>query len=94
MIQTTDELYPRNKNDETHLRNAGFQWGPRFTHINRTIILNEVQALLACCQPDERRDGYLAAIQEDNCLGKCTVATLKLSGQRLSGQYYIISSIT
>ena len=50
-------------------------------------MLNELRSLMAYCQSDVTRDRYLSAIQEDNCLGKRTAATRKLSGQRLSELY-------
>jgi hypothetical protein len=50
-------------------------------------MLDELRAVLANCRPDATRDSYLSAIQEDNCLGKRTAATRKLSSQRLSELY-------
>jgi hypothetical protein len=50
-------------------------------------MLDELRAMLANCRPDATRDSYLSAIQEDNCLGKRTSATRKLSSQRLSELY-------
>jgi hypothetical protein len=86
LIQT-EVLLPKTKCDETRLRDAGFRWGQRGTHTSRTLMLEELRALLAKCQPDASRDDYLSAIHEDNCLGKRTVATRKLSSQRLSELY-------
>src|SRR5690606_1625497 len=51
------------------------------------IMLDELRAVLANCRPDGRRDDYLTAIHENNCLGKRTAATRKLSSQRLSELY-------
>jgi hypothetical protein len=50
-------------------------------------MFDELQALLAHSKPEASRADYLAAIQEDNCLGKRTVSTRKLSSQRLSELY-------
>jgi len=50
-------------------------------------MLDELRAVLAHCQPGATRDDYLSAINEDNCLGKRTAATRKLSSQRLSELY-------
>jgi hypothetical protein len=50
-------------------------------------MLNELRSVLASCRPDATRDEYLHAIHEDNCLGKRTVATRRLSSQRLSELY-------
>lgn len=80
-------LQIKTKNDETQLREAGFRWGDRGTHTSRTIMLKELSALLANCPPDASRDDYLSAILKDNCLGKRTAATRKLSSQRLSELY-------
>ena len=82
-----DGLQPTTKGDEARLRDAGFRWGQRGTHTSRTIMLDELRAMLANCRPDATRDNYLSAIQEDNCLGKRTSATRKLSSQRLSELY-------
>ena len=73
---------------ETQISHSlGFRWGPKGTHTSRTIMLQELRALLANCRSDATRDEYLAAIHEDNCLGKRTAATRKLSSQRLSELY-------
>jgi len=82
-----DELRPRTEADEVRLRDAGFRWGKKGTHTSRTIMLAELRAVLANCPPDATRADYLAAIHEDNCLGKRTAATRKLSSQRLSELY-------
>jgi hypothetical protein len=78
---------PHGVADENRLRNAGFRWGQKGTHTSRTIMLEELRALLANCRPDATRDDYISAVLEDNCLGKRTVATRKLSCQRLSELY-------
>jgi len=83
-ILTTDELQPQTERDEVRLRDVGFRWGQKGTHTSRTIMLGELHSLFSTCRPDATRDEYLSAIQEDNCLGKRTVATRRLSSQRLS----------
>jgi hypothetical protein len=50
-------------------------------------MVDELRAVLASCRPDATRDDYLASIHKDNCLGKRTAATRKLSSQRLSELY-------
>jgi hypothetical protein len=50
-------------------------------------MLEELRALFANCRPDATRDDYISAVLEDNCLGKRTAATRKLSCQRLSELY-------
>jgi len=83
----TDELRPRGAADEVRLRDAGFRWGQKGTHTSRTIMLDELRLLLASCRRDAARHEYLSAIHDDNCLGKRTAATRKLSSQRLSELY-------
>lgn len=86
-ILVTDELRPQTDRDEVRLRDFGFRWGQKGTHTSRTIMLDELRALFSACRPEATRDEYLSAIQEDNCLGKRTVATRRLSSQRLSELY-------
>lgn len=83
----TDELRPCGDADEVCLRDAGFRWGQKGTHTSRTMMLEELRSVLGNCPAHASRDDYLSAIQEDNCLGKRTVATRKLSSQRLSELY-------
>jgi hypothetical protein len=86
-ILSSNALNLATKDDEVRLRNAGFRWGEKGTHTSRTIMLEELRAVLSNCRPGASRANYLSAILEDNCLGKRTVATRKLSGQRLSELY-------
>ena len=83
----TDELRPRDDADAERLRDAGFRWGQKGTHTSRTIMLDELRSVLGRCPPSATRDDYLSAIREDNCLGKRTAATRRLSSQRLSELY-------
>jgi hypothetical protein len=71
----------------------GFRSGDKGTHTSRTMMLAELSALLAICGPDASREQYLAAIIEDNALGKSTVSTRKLSAQRLAELYGLDRSI-
>lgn len=86
-ILPTDRWQPRSKADEVLLQDSGFRWGEKGTHTSRTIMLDELRAVLATCRPNATREDYLAAVHEDNCLGKRTGATRKLSSQRLSELY-------
>lgn len=92
-IQRVDWLQPSTTAEEIFLHNAGFRWGKKGTHTSRTIMLDELQTLLACCQQDASPEDYTTAIIEDNCLGKRTVATRKLTFQRLSELYALDSQI-
>ena len=62
---------------------AGFRLGARGTHTSRTIMLAELEAVLATAGADAARADYAAAIVETNCLSKPTAATRRLSRQRL-----------
>lgn len=66
---------------------AGLRFGDRGTHTSRTMMLAELQELLRALPPETDRDGYLAAIVDDNVLGKATGATRRLTGQRLGELY-------
>lgn len=65
----------------------GFRSGNRGTHTSRTMMLAELSHLLSAVQEAATREDYAVAILEDNCLGKRTSATRKLSLQRLAELY-------
>ncbi len=65
----------------------GFRWGDKGTHTSRTIMLDELGLLMAACPVNAMREQYRAAVEKDNCLRKHTVATRRLSAQRLSELY-------
>ena len=71
--------------DQTDL--WGFRSGERGTHTSRTIMLDELSDLLDAAPIEASRRDYAHAIMEENCLGKRTSATRKLSLQRLSELY-------
>ena len=71
----------------------GFRSGDRGTHTCRTIMLDELSTLLDSVAPDAGRTDYLAAIIENNALEKQTVATRKLTAQRLKELYALESSV-
>jgi hypothetical protein len=66
---------------------AGFRFGDRGTHTSRTMMLAELSAALSSASPDAARVDYAAAIVDANCLGKPTLATRRLSSQRLGELY-------
>lgn len=66
---------------------VGFRFGDKGSHTSRTIMLDELSVLLRVASPEAKRVEYRTLIVEDNCLGKRTVATRKLSDQRLSELY-------
>ena len=62
---------------------AGFRLGAKGTHTSRTMMLAELEAVLAAAEAGAVRADYAAAIIETNCLSKPTAATRRLSCQRL-----------
>lgn len=66
---------------------AGFRFGHIGTHTSRTIMLDELTAVLAAVPVNGKPDEYAAAIIEENCLGKQTVSTRRLTLQRLRELY-------
>jgi hypothetical protein len=66
---------------------AGFRFGPIGTHTSRTIMLAELAAVLAVVPSDAKADDYRSAAVEGNCFAKQTVATRRLTFQRLRELY-------
>lgn len=69
------------------LERAGLRFGDRGVHTSRTIMLAELSELLAVCPAGASREDQSKAIVEDNALGKDTVATRRLTDQRLGELY-------
>jgi len=65
----------------------GFRFGDRGTHTSRTMMLDELRATIDGAPGDASRADYVAAIVENNRLGKPTSATRSLSAQRLTELY-------
>lgn len=66
---------------------AGFRFGHIGTHTSRTIMLEELAATFTAVPIDSRLPAYAEAIVEENCLGKQTVSTRRLTLQRLRELY-------
>ena len=66
---------------------VGFKFGAKGTHSSRTIMSDELSNLLCAASPTATRTDYRSLIINDNCLGKRTTATRRLSYQRLSEMY-------
>jgi hypothetical protein len=66
---------------------AGFRAGARGTHTSRTIMFEEVSALLQATTSGATRTAYAQAIVELNCLAKPTAASRRLTNQRLGELY-------
>ena len=65
----------------------GFRFGNKGTHTSRTIMLEELSTLLRVSNPTFSHEEYRRVIVQDNCLGKRTVSTRRLTFQRLSELY-------
>ncbi len=78
---------------EKILERFGFRFGEVGTHSSRTLMLSELSQLLGAVPFHAERAIYLHAVIEDNLLGKRTVATRRLTAQRLSELYGLDSTI-
>lgn len=66
---------------------------PAGTHTSRTIMLDELAALLASCRPDASYEDYAAAVVETNVLGKATLVTRKKSLRHLRELYSLRADV-
>lgn len=69
----------------------GFKFGEKGMHTSRTIMLDELSLLLCTGRTVPTRTEYRALIVEQNCLGKRTVSSRKLTDQRL-GELYALDA--
>lgn len=77
----------RNEAEMAVLERIGFRFGDKGAHTSRTIMVEELTALLRACPAEATRSDYSVAVVEHNCLGKHTAATRKLTVQRMSEMY-------
>jgi hypothetical protein len=80
--------------DESSQVAAGFRFGSVGTHSSRTLMLSELRLALDHTATDTDRAGYKRSVVEDNCLGKPTSSTRRLSFQRLSELYSLDPQVT
>ena len=66
---------------------AGLRFGDRGTHTSRTMMLSELTDLFSELGPAAGREDFVAAVVEDNVLGKQTFSNRRLTFQRLSELY-------
>ena len=66
---------------------AGASNEPAGTHTSRTMMLGELDTLLASCPQTAAYDDYVAAVVDDNVLRKATLATRKKSLRHLRELY-------
>jgi hypothetical protein len=67
--------------------NMGFRVGKKGTHSSRTLMLDELEAVLTSTPWMAEKDAYASAIIEGNCLAKPTASTRRISSQRLGELY-------
>ncbi len=66
---------------------VGFRLGDKGTHTSRTMMLDELSAAFAATNADATRAQYAEAAIDGNCFSKTTVATRRLTNQRLGELY-------
>lgn len=69
------------------LSRLGFRFGRNGPHAARTMMLDDLRALLAHTPADATREDYVAAIVSDNLLGKPTRKARELSRRHLAALY-------
>jgi hypothetical protein len=92
MPDTNLIFYPPTKSRADAIA-AGFRFGHIGTHTSRTIMLDELGATFEALPPEAKPAEYAAAIIDANCLGKRTVATRRLSFQRLRELYALDAAV-
>jgi hypothetical protein len=65
----------------------GLRFGDRGAHTSRTLMLTELQSVLAAVSADGTRADYAHAIVDENCTNKRTLSTRRLTNQRLGELY-------
>jgi hypothetical protein len=72
---------------------AGMSNQPAGTHTSRTIMLKELEALLASCRADATYEDYATAIVDANVLRKATLSTRKKSLRHLRELYALRADV-
>ncbi len=81
-------------NNINMLTSFGFKFNRNGAHTSRTMMLDEIRVLLSYFDnPDTEKNEYLQAIEEDNCLGKRSGSTRKLTSRHLVELYGLAPSI-
>lgn len=79
---------------DERLARFGFGFAKRSVHVARTIMLEDLTNLLMAVPEAKKQSDYLNAIIEDNCLGKKSLNTRKISAEQLVQLYTIDPEIT
>ena len=72
---------------------AGASNEPAGTHTSRTMMFDELEAIMYGCAPDASYDDYATAIVKDNILGKRTLATREKSLRHLRELYALRGNV-
>ena len=73
----------------------GFSFNRGSVHSSRTMMLEDLRLLLAYVDnPQAEKSDYFHAIEHDNCLGKRSGRTRKLSSRHLAALYILDPSVT
>jgi hypothetical protein len=75
---------PKAAEAHADLASMGFRVADSGPHTSKTLMLQEMEALLAAVPPDAPAKAYRAAIVEENVLGKRTLSTRKETASRLT----------
>lgn len=84
----------QNNHSRTFPESLGFRDGTSSVHTSRTMMLAELSLLLEKVAANSRSDDYLAAIVDENVLGKPTQTTRQRTAKRLTELYTLDPSCT
>lgn len=76
-----------------YIEELGFKSGVSGTHTSRTIMVDEISALLASAGAATHREDFVRLIVDENVLGKSTSSTRRITAQRLSELYALDTSV-
>jgi len=75
---------------KNNLKRFGFRYDSSGVHLARTIMFQELKLLFSFVDdPNADKSDYLKAIVDDNCLGKRSDKTRKLTARHLSALYIL-----
>ena len=92
MSETRTPFFPPTK-DRGLAISTGFRFGHVGTHSSRTMMFDELNSVLLAVPPGAKPAEFAAAIVEENCLGKQTIANRRHSLQHLRELYGLDTTI-
>lgn len=93
-MSTRNSLMPSANATIEEAAQLGFRFGDKGAHTSRTMMLDELAVLLGSAPSASTRKEFAAAIIDENALAKPTLATRKLSNQRLGELYGLDAGVT